>query len=306
MEHFIALPASPVISRLAPTPSGYLHLGNAVNFILTWALVRSAGGKLLLRIDNVDPDRTLPEYVEDIFVTLEWLKIDYDLGPGGPEEFGRDYSILRRKEYYRDLLEELRRNSDRLYACSCSRKQIAAASPSGIYPGTCRRKGLLLETRKSAMRLIVPEGTSIRVGSRTIALDRDLGDFVLWRKDGAPAYQFSSLVDDRDWGINLIVRGEDLLLSTAAQLYIARLLGAENFLNARFIHHPLLIGSHGEKLSKVRRDHSLKELRESGKSPLFVYRYVAGFLGIDPKKIGSIQDFIPLVKKLPFYMALSQ
>jgi glutamyl/glutaminyl-tRNA synthetase len=268
--------------------------------------VRAAGGKLLLRIDDVDPDRTLPEYVEDIFVTLEWLGIDYDLGPGGPEAFGRDFSILRRKEYYRDLLEELRQNSDRLYACTCSRKQIAEHAPGGIYPGICRHKKHPLETHKSAMRLVVPEKTDIIIDSRTIALDRDLGDFVLWRKDGVPAYQFSSLVDDRDWEVNLVVRGEDLLLSSAAQLYLARQLGAESFLGARFIHHPLLIGTRGEKLSKTKRDHSLMEIRESGKSPLYVYRYVAGFLGIDPKKIGSIQDFIPLVRKLPISTAIFQ
>ena len=130
-----------IVSRLAPTPSGYLHLGNAFSFILTWLLVRRLGGKLHLRIDDLDAPRLNQDCLEDIFIQLEWLGLDYDTGPHGPEDHLRHFSQSLRLEEYMSALEEIR-ESGLLYACSCSRKQYLSKSKNGQYPGTCREKKL--------------------------------------------------------------------------------------------------------------------------------------------------------------------
>ena len=268
----------PIRSRIAPTPSGYIHLGNAVNFLITWALVRISGGTLLLRIDDMDPGRTRPEYVEEIFRSLEWLGIDWDLGPEGPDDFYKNHSIQTRKAYYRDELAVLMQKTDRLYACSCSRKTIQSLRDDGLYPGTCRRLGKVLIPDESAMRVFVPEGTRITLDDHTVALDRTLGDFVIWRKDHTPAYQFASLIDDRDWQMDTVIRGDDLLGSTAAQLYLSGLLGITAFRAARFIHHPLMMHRGKRKLSKSEGDHSIRTMRDLGLDRSAVYERTIAFL----------------------------
>jgi len=130
-----------IVSRLAPTPSGYLHLGNAFSFILTWLLVRRLGGKLHLRIDDLDAPRLNQDCLEDIFLQLEWLGLDYDTGPQGPGDHIRHFSQSLRLEEYMSALEEIR-ESGMLYACSCSRKQYLPKSKNGQYPETCREKKL--------------------------------------------------------------------------------------------------------------------------------------------------------------------
>lgn len=277
-------------SRLAPTPSGYLHLGNGVNFLHTWLRVRKAGGVLKLRIDDLDGDRCKPEYIEDIFRQLDWLGLDWDEGPSSPDDFNRHHSQRLRLERYREVLENLRQRT-RLFACICSRKEIQRRSPSGLYPGTCRR----LSHRsgaEQAMRILVGPEAVLEVDGRTIDLSREMGDFVVWRRDDRPAYQLASLVDDLDDRINLIVRGEDLRGSTAAQIYLAAILDRGEFARAHFIHHPLLFGPDGRKLSKSDDALSLAALRVRGETPLPIYRAVARQLAISPLEISSLADLL--------------
>ncbi len=279
-----------VRSRLAPTPSGYLHLGNAINFIRTWLLVRQEGGVLKLRIDDLDADRCRPEYIEDIFRQLEWLGLDWDEGPAGPEDFARHHSQRLRLERYRRLRRELEA-AGRTYACACSRREIQQVSRDGLYPGTCRQRAVA-SAGSYAVRLRVEAGTIVAIGAETLALDREMGDFVIWRRDDLPAYQLASLADDLDDRITLIVRGEDLRASTAAQLHLAACLGRVSFSRIRFRHHPLLPGSDGRKLSKSDGALSLATLRERGEKPTLAYRETARQLGFSPEGIGSLADLL--------------
>ncbi len=252
----MTLPA--VISRLAPTPSGYLHLGNALNFLVTWEFVRKHNGRLILRIDDADSTRARPEYVEDVFRTLEWLGIDWDLGPSGPDDFARHYSQSAQTEKYFAAIEGL----ERVYSCGCSRKEIRKSFGSTIYGGSCRERRLPFVRGRTAKRIIVDR--SARDSCESFDLGRMMGDFVLWTRDDTPAYQLVSLVEDEAHGVTHIFRGEDLLSSTHAQKYLAEELGCPSFLRARVFHHELLYDTAGCKLAKSAGAASLKELRESG------------------------------------------
>ena len=242
------------ISRIAPTPSGYLHLGNAFSFILTWLLVRKRGGVLHLRIDDLDAARRREAYIEDIFRTLDWLGMDYDEGPSGPDDFYRNHSQQHRIPAYEALLQDLRARGA-LFACTCSRKEIQLAAADGQYPGTCRDRGLPFDAPETAWRIRTPENAqatwhdAIR-GPQTVFLHAAMRDFVVRRKDGIPAYQIASLSDDLAMGINCIVRGADLLDATAAQLLLADLLDRPAFAHIQWFHHPLLLDAQGHKLSK--------------------------------------------------------
>ncbi|OGQ88377.1 MAG: hypothetical protein A2512_05560 [Deltaproteobacteria bacterium RIFOXYD12_FULL_56_24] len=277
-------------ARIAPTPSGFLHLGNAVNFVLTWLMVRKAGGTLRLRIDDADCLRTKPEYLDDIFRQLDWLGITWDEGPTGVDEFRRRFSQQLRRERYREFLGELARLGH-LYPCGCSRSKIKKLALSGVYPGFCR-KGAAASGARWAIRVLVPEGSVLRVGGEMVVLCKAMGDFVLWRKDDLPAYQLVSLVDDLDDRINLIVRGQDLVTSTAAQLFLAGLQGANSFAETVFFHHPLVRGEDGRKLSKSDGALSLTALRERGASPMVVYRAVVRQVGIEPDGIVTLEDLL--------------
>jgi len=290
------IPEKPV-SRMAPTPSGYLHLGNAVNFLVTWAMVRERGGTLHLRIDDMDGIRFCDEVLEDIFETLEWLGLDWDTGPCGPDAFHSCFSLQKRRDYYRSELDRLMRKTGKFFACECSRSTIKKAAPGGLYPGTCRQCGHALVPRKTAMRVQVDEGTVIHVNGRCLDLSETFGDFVLWRKDDQPAYQFASLLEDEARQINFIVRGEDLLLSTAAQLYLADLFNADHFRRCAFFHHSLIRGADGEKLSKSRGAYALKDMREAGVSPDAVWKTAARFLGGDPDEVTTPRDLIECLRR---------
>ncbi|TYT73279.1 glutamate--tRNA ligase family protein [Desulfobotulus mexicanus] len=274
-------------SRMAPTPSGFLHLGNALNFILARLFVYRQVGKLHLRIDDMDGIRTRKEVIEDIFYSLDWLGLNWDTGPSGPEDFYARFSLMNRMDSYGKAVDTLLENK-LAYACDCSRKSLAAQGIMGAYPGLCRNKGLYSETMKTSIRLQVPENTKINMGLRTQALAEDFGDFVLWRKENLAAYHLASVLEDDAMGINLVVRGADLLPSTAAQLFLAQTLGLQNFPAAFFIHHGLVAGKKGEKLSKSRGSHALCEMRESGISPAGIFSFAADFLHLETKD--KIQD----------------
>lgn len=252
-------------TRLAPTPSGFLHVGNAINFLITHRLAQQAGARLRLRIDDLDAGRMRPEYVADVFHSLQWLRMAWDDGPSTPEEHFAECSQELRLERYMGLIDRLRAVGH-LYACTCSRRQLAEGKCD------CRSMHRPFDAPDTAWRLHVPTGTTISVpvlGGAPVVVDlvEAMGDPVLRQRNGRPAYQIASLADDLDHGTTFIVRGADLLPSTACQLYLARLLGAESFLHVRFLHHPLETDATGAKLSKSAGSTSLKAIREAGHSP---------------------------------------
>nr|WP_319393304.1 glutamate--tRNA ligase family protein [uncultured Desulfobacter sp.] len=283
------VPAHPV-SRLAPTPSGFLHLGNAVNFLVTWAIVRSRNGRLHLRIDDMDGIRFRPNVLEDIFQSLDWLGLDWDTGPSGPEDFYQHFSLHKKKEVYRDRLQHLDKAGAHTFVCRCSRAAIKKISPSGVYPGTCRHAGLSFEPGHNAVRLRVDKDASIQVGNQQINLADTFGDFIVWRKDDQPSYHLASLLEDEENHMNFIVRGRDLLLSTAAQIHLARCFGFSSFPNCSFLHHGLVFANNGEKLSKSRGAYALKDLRVSGGAFTDAVTAAAQVLGVNPNGIFTAQD----------------
>lgn len=262
-------------TRFAPTPSGYLHLGNIFSFALTAALAEKSGAGILLRIDDMDRERANPDYIHDIFDTLPFLGLSWTEGPQNALELEERYSQRHRLQLYKLALDKLL-DTGLVYACDCSRAQILKQSPGGSYPGTCRHKGLALDAQDVAWRLNTEaaetvsvrtlDGTSLRA-----TLTADMQDPVIRKKDGFPAYQLSSVVDDIHFGIDLVVRGYDLWPSTLVQLHIARLLKEDHFLNTTFYHHPLLLDSHQRKLSKSAGDTSVHFLRQQGFSAEEIY-----------------------------------
>lgn len=255
---------------MAPTPSGYLHLGNVLSFSLTAVLARRTGASILLRIDDLDRDRVNREYVEDIFETLDFLGIPWDEGPRNFTEFQQRWSQQNRLGMYREALELLRAEG-KIYACDCSRTQILRARPDGVYPGICRDRGIPPETA----------GCNWRVRTEGAGVPVEMTDFVVKKKDGYPAYQLTSVMDDLYYGIDLVVRGEDLRASTGAQEWLAGVLGREEFRRIRFIHHPLLTDADSMKLSKSAGAESVQYLRRSGLGPSSVYKMILTRLGMD-------------------------
>ena len=250
-------------TRIAPTPSGYLHVGNALNFLITQKLARSASGSILLRIDDLDTERARPEYITDVFDSLAWLGITWDEGPLDADDLSRNWSQLQRVVRYAGLASALR-DGGHLYACICSRKQLATC--------TCRDRAMPLDAAETTWRLRVPSSCPVIInswpsGKRTIELQDVMCDPVVRHRNGSPSYQLASLSDDIDYRIDLIVRGEDLLPSTVCQLYIADLLGLEAFAHVRFVHHPLITDASGAKLSKSQDADSLKVMRDEGLAP---------------------------------------
>lgn len=227
-----------MITRFAPTPSGYLHVGNAVNAQLVAWLAAADEGVIALRVDDMDAARYRSEYVDDVFDVLSWLGVEWQLGPTSTADFEAHHSLRQRTEYYRS---ELRAAADRgleLYACRCSRSQLAGP-PTGGCPGGCREAGHAYGVGESAIRACVPADVC-----------PEIGDVVLWRRDDLPAYHLASVIEDRDLGVTHVVRGEDLRPSTAIQLHLANYLDAARFTAARFVHHGLLTDETGAKLSK--------------------------------------------------------
>lgn len=244
-------------SRIAPTPSGFLHIGNIVNFYIIWRLVRLHKGELILRIDDCDSSRTRPEFIEDIFFTLDWLGIDFDQGPSGPEDFQKNFSQSLRFNRCHEVLSLL----ENTFVCECTRSQLPKG---GSYPGTCRHKRLTY----------VPGHNSIRL----LADELPTGDFVIWRRDNLPAYQLVSVVEDVDMQITHIVRGEDLSASTEMQKHLAQMAGFSFFAKIKFIHHPLLLDKQGNKLSKSQKPYAVKSMRESGFNKQQIIDQVESFL----------------------------
>ncbi len=292
--------AEGVRSRIAPTPSGFLHAGNGMNFILTWAITRASGGRLLLRIDDLDKWRYRREYVEDIFASLEWLGLDYDEGPRSVDELEEEWSQHHRLHRYQQLLDKLRVNQH-LFACQCSRREIRERSKDGRYPGTCCNKGLAFDQAATAWRVNAP---SLNGGIKLVDWQKGMSshsleaidEFVVRQKNGLPAYQIASLTDDVYYGINLIVRGEDLWTSTLSQQYLAHLLQQQDFYNCNFFHHTLIRNQDGEKMSKSAGADALRTWRQDGRPPSFLFQLTAPVLGLElgisdgPSLVTALQE----------------
>ncbi|NTS41860.1 tRNA glutamyl-Q synthetase [Flavisolibacter sp. BT320] len=282
-------------TRIAPTPSGYLHRGNALSFLLTAALARQTGARLLLRIDDLDEPRVRPEYVQHIFDTLQQLQISCDEGPRSAEEQAARFAQVHRMPLYRSALERLKKDGH-LFACNCSRAAILDQDPSGVYHGNCLHKNLPLDAKGVCWRVHTTTHTvSVKTmnGPVIVApLPPAVQYFVVRKRDGMPAYQLASLVDDLHFGIDLVVRGADLWPSTLAQLYLASLLGKKSFSETTFYHHPLLQDGHGYKLSKSAGAEALKpELdRESLLSLLITLLEGQPLNGFALSEISSLQQ----------------
>lgn len=265
--------------RLAPSPTGYLHLGHARTFWIAQQRARAAGGTLVFRNEDMDAKRFKLEFVKAMIEDLKWFGFQWQEGPdcGGP--LG-PYNQSERMTFYRDALTQL---IDRgfVYPCTCSRKDILAAARAPhaedddepIYPGTCRSKSpSTINSQPStrfAWRFRVPDLETIsfkdgRFGFQQFVAGKDFGDFVVWRQDDAPAYQLACAVDDAAMQITEVVRGADLLKSTARQLLLYRALG---FNPPAFFHCPLMTDETGVRLAKRHDALSMRSLQSRGCQP---------------------------------------
>ena len=365
-----------ITSRIAPTPSGFLHAGNVYNFLLTYLFTCSFDGILYLRIDDYDLPRYRRQYVENIFRVLDMLGIDFDGGPGGVGEFETKFSSKFRLDAYKNALKKLEQKGV-CYACECSHS-MKNSFKNGIYTRVCAKKNLTFKKDETAMRLSTIDGAQILVGQNLINFDalrgdadglanqtsgffgneqkaqdgtasgltksenlgdsggvkpggekfspntaenlnssnlgvlnltdeaafemekfaqaqsinlaQILGDFVVWKKDDTPAYNLASLVDDEMLGVNLLVRGEDLLACSAAQKYMAQMLGYD-FAGANFIHHGLLAHG-GKKLSKSSSAPAVS-IADSAK---IHYKFAALKLGLDASKCDALSNLLEMFK----------
>ncbi|WP_413670756.1 glutamate--tRNA ligase family protein [Mucilaginibacter sp. Mucisp86] len=271
-------------TRIAPTPSGFLHVGNILSFSITAALARKHGAKILLRIDDLDRARVNREYLTDIFDTLRFLEIPWDEGPQNAHDFQTGFSQIHRMHLYNETLEQLAADGF-VFACTCSRKQL-----SEIGTCTCLAKQIPLSTPEASWRLRTDNAVSLQIktyNGTTIQtqLPAEMENFVVRKKDGFPAYQLTSVIDDLLYGVDLIVRGEDLWASTLAQIQLANVLGKQAFNDIVFYHHPLLLEADGKKLSKSAGSTSIRYLRHEGKNAEDVFMLISNLFSLPEKAI---------------------
>jgi glutamyl-tRNA synthetase len=266
--------------RIAPSPTGYLHLGHAKTFWTAQQRARMHGGQLILRNEDLDPDRCKEHFYSAMIEDLRWFGFQWDEGPdcGGPHA---PYHQSQRLALYRESFETLRAGGF-LYPCACSRKEIQqalgaphAGEEEPAYPGTCR-DGLdpAMEKRRASWRFRVSDGEAIHFvdgcyGVQELVAGKHFGDFIVWRHDEVPSYQLAVVADDAAMGITEVVRGADLLVSTARQILLYRALG----LNApAFFHCPLVVDESGRRLAKRHEASSLRALRGNGAAPESIRR----------------------------------
>jgi len=272
------VPASPYRGRLAPSPTGFLHIGHACTFWTAYQRSVEHNGTLVFRNEDLDPQRSKPKFAEAMIDDLRWLGIHWQEGPdvGGPFA---PYGQSRRREFYLAAWRKLR-DGRFIYPCTCSRKDLALAATAPnegddepLYPGTCNDKideASHHETPAGAnWRFRVPDGEGIsfddlHLGTHHFVAGQDFGDFVVWRRDDVPAYQLAVVADDAAMQITEVVRGADLLKSTARQLLLIRALGLPV---PAYYHCDLVRDEGGMRLAKRHDALSLRKLRNQGYSP---------------------------------------
>ena len=286
--------------RFAPSPSGRMHLGNIITALLAWLDVRSVGGVMVLRMEDLDPERCKEEYAAQLADDLRWLGLDWDEGYEVGGSFG-PYSQSQRDEIYRAHLELLEKKA-LVYPCWCTRAQrLAASAPhpgENRGDGSCscshlsaqQREEMSISTgRAPALRAAVPDEdvcfTDGSCGEYSENLCRDCGDFLVRRSDGVCAYQLAVTVDDALMGITRVVRGRDLLSSTPRQIWLHRQLGFEP---PKYYHAPLLLAEDGRRLSKRERDLDMGALR-ARYSPEYLLGKLAVLAGLqaEPEPISA-------------------
>ena len=268
--------------RLAPTPTGNLHLGHARTFWTAQQRALAQQGTLVFRNEDLDPDRCKQQYVESMYVDLRWFGLSWQEGPDVGGLYG-PYVQSQRRGFYLDAWRKLM-ESGAIYPCICSRKDLAQSAQAPhdsdeddelLYPGTCRKRSVTEAQRQNPAganwRFRVPDGEEIcfvdnnpKIGKRTFTAGREFGDFLIWRRDDVPAYQLAVVVDDAAMHITEVVRGEDLLKSTARQVLLQRSLQLSP---PEYFHCSLMRDENGIRLAKRHDALSLRALREAGKSP---------------------------------------
>ena len=273
-----------LVGRLAPSPTGVLHLGNARSLLLAWLSTRSRGGRVLLRIEDIDGPRVKAGAVEATMKDLAWLGLDYD---------GSVMYQSQRSDAYSAAIDQLL-DAGLAYPCVCSRKEVeeAASAPHESwqdavpYPGTCRglyatcAEAKAVTGRDPAVRLRVDASSLPFVDGCHGPQDGLIrGDFVIQKRDGGPAYQLAVVVDDASTGVTEVLRGDDLLVSTPRQLLLYQLLG---WPAPDFVHVPLVLGEDGHRLAKRHGDTSLAYFRSEGFSAEKILGYLAWSCGLRP------------------------
>jgi len=304
MASLAPTPTSSYRGRLAPSPTGYLHVGHARTFWTASQRARDAGGCLILRMEDLDPDRSKSAYAEAAIEDLRWLGIRWQEGPDKGGRFA-PYAQSRRRAIYLAAWRKLLRRGC-IFPCRCSRKDLETAlgaphervtagrpgpQPAGkldlmddepVYPGTCRSfQGIAPQLPGPTVsdfetpdgfnwRFRVPDGEPVvfedgNLGVQRFVAGEDFGDFVVWRRDGVPSYQLACVADDAAMGITEVVRGADLLKSTARQILLNRALGFDNPL---WYHCRLVVDHNGRRLAKRHDSLSLRALRQRGLTPM--------------------------------------
>ncbi|HVT88901.1 MAG TPA: tRNA glutamyl-Q(34) synthetase GluQRS [Tepidisphaeraceae bacterium] len=287
------------VTRLAPSPTGALHLGNARTFLINWLMARQAGWKIILRIEDLDGPRIKPHADQQAMQDLRWLGIDWDEGP--------IYQSKRTDRYAAAVKELL--DQKLAYPCICTRREaaLAASAPhaedgAAVYPGTCRGKYNSIEAARSAsgrepaIRLAMPQAplefTDQFCGQqRWNNSQQQLGDFVIAKSDGTAAYQLAVVVDDAEMGITQIVRGEDLLDSTPRQMIVYHALNMADRI-PHYFHLPLVVGTDGRRLAKRHGDTRLSHYRESGISARRIRGLLARWSGVPCDSDISIEQLL--------------
>jgi glutamyl-Q tRNA(Asp) synthetase len=279
------LPRHPLI-RFAPSPTGYLHLGHVANAVCVWGLARALGGRVLLRLEDHDRGRCRAQYEAALLDDLEWLGLVPDQGMMAEFRSGRSsFRQSDNDEVYRTFLDRLAAGGD-TFVCDCSRKDLAAEGGDTPdvetpYAGRCRSKGLAPGPGRGIRVRIAPGIERFDdpwLGSQSQDPAVQCGDLLLRDRLGNWTYQFAVVVDDLRHGVDLVVRGKDLLGSTGRQIRLARMLGRS--VPPVYAHHPLIRKASGEKLSKAAGDTGVRELRAGGASPAAVLGKAAFLIGL--------------------------
>ena len=280
------------LTRLAPTPSGFLHLGNLLSFAITCHFATKTGARILLRIDDLDQERTRDAYLDDIFDALRFLQIPWHQGPVDKNDHLRNWSQHLRMKQYQQALSQLA-EARLVFGCACTRNKKKKTKPSEedadelVFDNNncaCEPLNLPLENPDIQWRLKTPPGEAISInrlggGPLLWKLPTDMQNFVVRRKNGLPAYQLASLVDDQHFQVDLVVRGTDLWPSSWAQSWLASRLPADPVTHRQFVHHPLLLDQYGSKLSKSAGATSIQYLRKQGFSAADIFTRVATLMG---------------------------